>query len=50
VIEVNLIDRSRFLYPMLIGRDAIIAYNALIDPSKRNLQKDTCSIPVKDNK
>lgn len=35
VIEVNLIDRSHFVYPMLLGSDAIIDFKAIIDPSRK---------------
>jgi hypothetical protein len=33
VIRVNLTNRKRFIYPLLLGREAIIAFNASIDPS-----------------
>ena len=33
-IRVNLTNRKRFLYPLLLGRDAIIAFNGVIDPAK----------------
>ncbi len=32
-IPVNLTNRKRFNYPLLLGRDAIIAFNGLVDPS-----------------
>lgn len=32
-IKVNLTNRKRFLYPLLLGRDAIIAFNGIIDPA-----------------
>jgi hypothetical protein len=32
-IKVNLTNRKRFLYPLLLGRDAIIAFNGAIDPA-----------------
>lgn len=32
-IEVNLTDRSRFSYPMLIGASALKQFNAIVDPS-----------------
>lgn len=32
-IKVNLTNRKRFLYPILLGRDAIIAFNGAIDPA-----------------
>ena len=33
VIRVNLTNRKRFIYPLLLGREAIIAFDGLIDPS-----------------
>lgn len=33
VIPVNLTNRQRFIYPLLLGRDAINAFSGLIDPS-----------------
>ncbi|KTD21792.1 ATP-dependent zinc protease [Legionella londiniensis] len=32
-IQVNLTNRKRFIYPLLLGRDAIIAFNGIVDPS-----------------
>jgi hypothetical protein len=32
-IPVNLTNRKRFNYPLLLGRDALIAFDGLIDPS-----------------
>jgi len=32
-IEVNLIDRSSFQYPLLIGSEALKRFDALVDPS-----------------
>lgn len=34
-IEVNLANRSNFDYPMLLGRNAIIAFDAIVDPSQQ---------------
>ena len=31
-IRVNLTNRKRFIYPLLLGREAIIALNGIIDP------------------
>ncbi len=45
-IPVNLTNRKRFNYPLLLGRDAIIAFNGLIDPSHAFLVK---SEKVKNN-
>lgn len=33
LIRVNLTNRKRFIYPLLLGREAIIAFDGLIDPS-----------------
>lgn len=33
VIPINLTNRKRFIYPLLLGRDAINAFSGLIDPS-----------------
>lgn len=33
MIPVNLTNRKRFNYPLLLGRDAIKAFNGVIDPS-----------------
>ncbi len=32
-IRVNLTNRKRFIYPLLLGREVIIAFNGIIDPS-----------------
>lgn len=37
VVRVNLTDRSRFLYPLLLGRQAIVAFHGLVDPSIKYL-------------
>ena len=33
IIRVNLTNRKRFIYPLLLGREAIITFNGAIDPS-----------------
>lgn len=38
-IHVNLTNRKRFNYPLLLGRDAIIAFDGLVDPSHAFLIK-----------
>ncbi|MBA3536329.1 MAG: ATP-dependent zinc protease [Tatlockia sp.] len=38
-IPVNLTNRRRFNYPLLLGRDAIIAFDGLVDPSHAFLNK-----------
>lgn len=35
IIRVNLTNRKRFIYPLLLGREAIIAFDGVIDPSKK---------------
>lgn len=42
-IPVNLTNRKRFIYPLLLGRDAINAFSGLVDPSTAFLTK---SVPV----
>lgn len=42
-VEVNLTDRSRFNYPLLLGRSALIDFNAVVDPSLRFQSKSSCS-------
>ena len=32
-IRVNLTNRANFIYPLLLGRQAIVAFNGLVDPS-----------------
>ena len=32
-IRVNLTNRKRFVYPLLLGREALIGFNSVIDPS-----------------
>lgn len=44
-IEVNLVDRSGFDYPMLLGR-SFLAPDFLVDSSRKNITRPTC--PVKD--
>jgi len=33
-IQVNLTSRKRFLYPLLLGRDAIIDFNGVVNPAR----------------
>lgn len=42
VVEVNLIDRSNFIYPLLLGRSALEGY-ALIDSGSTFLFSPQCS-------
>ena len=39
VIRVNLTNRKRFIYPLLLGREAIIAFDGLVDPSLKYTSK-----------
>lgn len=41
IIRVNLTNRKRFIYPLLLGREAIIAFNGVIDPSLKYTLKNT---------
>jgi hypothetical protein len=42
MIRVNLTNRKRFIYPLLLGREAIIAFNGIVDPSmKYTIQQKT---------
>ena len=34
-IRVNLTNRKHFIYPMLLGREAIVAFNGIINPYQR---------------
>ncbi len=37
-IRVNLTNRKHFIYPMLLGREAILAFDGIIDPKKKYTQ------------
>lgn len=37
-VEVNLSNRTNFIYPLLLGRKAIIAFDAIVDPSQQYIQ------------
>lgn len=39
-IRVNLTNRKRFIYPLLLGREAIIAFNGVIDPGQKYTIKE----------
>ncbi len=43
VIRVNLTNRKRFIYPLLLGREAIIAFDGIIDPSLKYTTIETKS-------
>ncbi len=38
-IRVNLANRRRFIYPILLGREAIKAFNVIVDPSLKYTTK-----------
>ena len=38
-IKINLTNRSHFIYPVLLGRQAIIAFDGIIDPSLKFTHK-----------
>ena len=35
MIRVNLTNRKRFIYPLLLGRQAIIAFDGIVDPTMK---------------
>ena len=39
VIRVNLTNRKRFIYPLLLGREALIAFNGIVDPALKFTSK-----------
>lgn len=42
-IQVNLTNRKRFIYPLLLGRDAIIDFNGAVNPALTFTQKSKSS-------
>ena len=42
-IEVNLIDRSNFLYPMLLGSKSIVLFDGLINPGAKFTERPSCN-------
>ena len=34
-IRVNLANRKRFTYPLLLGREALVAFNGIVDPGQK---------------
>lgn len=46
-IPVNLVDRGRFLYPLLIGREGLEQFNVLIHPGEHHLAKKPKCAPTK---
>jgi hypothetical protein len=43
-IKVNLVDRSQFQYPFLLGRQALAQYDVLVNPKVRNLNAKVPSL------
>lgn len=43
-IEVNLTDRSRFIYPLLIGRDSMVQFGAVVDPAREYTSTPSCGL------
>lgn len=41
-VEVNLVDRNNFLYPLLLGRTALVEH-AIVDPSNTFLNTASCA-------
>ena len=41
-VEVNLVDRDHFKYPVLLGRDALIKFNAVVDSAKKFTVSPSC--------
>ena len=40
-LRVNLTNRKRFIYPLLLGREAIVAFRGLIDPNLKYTIKES---------
>jgi hypothetical protein len=43
--EVNLVDRSEFTYPLLLGRNTLAEF-ALVDPAATHLAPPACESPT----
>lgn len=41
-LNVNLINRGHFVYPMILGKTAMEKYNILVDPSKKFTAEKEC--------
>lgn len=48
-IVFNLTNRKRFNYPVLLGRDALIAFDAIIDPASAFLGKKNIHLKLVEN-
>lgn len=44
MIEINLVDRSHFEYPILLGTNALRLFNAVVDPSKEFTSTPMCEV------
>lgn len=42
-IRVNLANRRRFMYPLLLGREALVAFDAWVDPQQKFTLRHTVS-------
>lgn len=49
-IYVNLSNRKRFFYPLLLGREAINAFDGIVDPSRVFIAKHASSFSIKIDK
>lgn len=45
-IRVNLTNRKRFIYPLLLGREAIIAFDGIVDPKLKYTLKNKQQIKL----
>ena len=43
-VEVNLVDRNHFLYPMLMGRTAIMEFKGVINPAIKFTEMPACQV------
>lgn len=44
LVEINLVDRSHFLHPLLLGTSALRQLNAIVDPNKEYTSTPTCEV------
>lgn len=44
MIRVNLANRKRFAYPLLLGREALIAFHAVVDPGQKFTLNTTVAV------
>lgn len=43
-VEVNLVDRNHFLYPMLLGRTAIVEFQGVVNPAIKFTEMPACQV------